>query len=150
MGKLDQQTARRILAFLHSRVATLDDPRSIGEALKGSKLGEFWKYRIVDYRVIARIEDAALRVLVVRVGSPVEGSRKFWNDMTEQHIPLPFRKPARLSAAQRKAMIQAKLQDYSVYQAAREAKRKHHVIEQFKNEQLSLWGESAAPVDKSL
>ena len=67
LGKLDQQTARRILAFLHSRVATLDDPRSIGEALKGSKLGEFWKYRIGDYRVIARIEDAALRVLVVRV-----------------------------------------------------------------------------------
>ena len=69
LGKLDQQTARCILAFLHSRVATLDDPRSIGEALKGSKLGEFWKYRIGDYRVIARIEDAALRVLVVRVGS---------------------------------------------------------------------------------
>ena len=69
LGKLDQQAARRILAFLHGRVATLDDPRSIGEALKGSKLGEFWKYRIGDYRVIARIEDAALRVLVVRVGS---------------------------------------------------------------------------------
>ena len=69
LGKLDQQTARRILAFLHGRVATLDDPRSIGEALKGSKLGEFWKYRIGDYRVIARIEDAALRVLALRVGS---------------------------------------------------------------------------------
>ena len=46
-------------------------------------------------------------------------------------------------------MIQAKLQDYPVYQAAREAKRKHHVIEQFKNEQLSLWGESAAPVEEA-
>ena len=64
--------------------------------------------------------------------------------MTEQQIPLPFRKPARLSAAQRKAMMQTKLQDYPVDQATREAKRKHHVIEQFKNEQLSLWGESAA------
>ena len=60
--------------------------------------------------------------------------------MTEQQIPLPFRKPARLSAAQRKAMMQTKLQDYPVDQAAREAKRMHHVIEQFKNEQLSLWG----------
>ncbi len=69
LGKLDQQTARRILAFLHGRVAMLDDPRSIGEALKGSKLGEFWKYRVGDCRVIARIEDRALRVLVVRVGS---------------------------------------------------------------------------------
>ena len=76
LGKLDQQAARRILAFLHGRVATLDDPRSIGEALKGSKLGEFWKYRVGDYRVIARIEDDALRVLVVRVGSrniPLKG-----------------------------------------------------------------------------
>ena len=69
LGKLDQQTARRILAFLHGRVATLDDPRSIGETLQGSRLGEFWKYRVGDYRVIARIEDDALRVLVVRVGS---------------------------------------------------------------------------------
>ncbi len=68
LDKFDQQTARRILAFLHERVATLEDPRSIGEALKGSKLGEFWKYRVGDSRVIARIEDNALRVLVVRVG----------------------------------------------------------------------------------
>ena len=51
-----------------SALATLEDPRSIGEALKGSKLGEFWKYRVGDSRVIARIEDNALRVLVVRVG----------------------------------------------------------------------------------
>jgi len=66
LGKLDRQAARRILAFLHGRVATLEDPRSIGETLKGSRLGEFWKYRIGDYRIIARIEDDALRVLVVR------------------------------------------------------------------------------------
>ena len=69
LDKLDRQTARRVLAFLHGRVATLDDPRGIGEALKGPRLGEFWRYRVGDYRVIARIEDDALRVLVVRVGS---------------------------------------------------------------------------------
>ena len=40
LDKLDRQTARRILAFLHGRVATLDDPRCLGEALKGSTLGE--------------------------------------------------------------------------------------------------------------
>ena len=69
LRKLDQQTARRILAFLHGRVRTLDDPRSIGAALKGSRLGEFWKYRVGDHRVIARIEDSAVRVLVVRIGN---------------------------------------------------------------------------------
>jgi mRNA interferase RelE/StbE len=69
LDKLDPQTARRILTFLHGRVAKLDDPRSIGEALKGSKLGEFWKYRVGDYRIISSIEDGALRILVVRVGN---------------------------------------------------------------------------------
>lgn len=69
LRKLDQQTARRILAFLHGRVGVLDNPRSIGEALKGSRLGEFWKYRVGDYRVIARIENSAVRVLVVRIGN---------------------------------------------------------------------------------
>jgi len=50
-------------------VATLDNPRSIGDALKGSMLGEFWKYRVGDFRIIASIEDGALRILVVKVGN---------------------------------------------------------------------------------
>lgn len=68
LDQLDPQIARRILSFLHERVARLDDPRSIGEALKGSRLGEFWKYRVGDYRVIASIQDGALRIVVVSVG----------------------------------------------------------------------------------
>lgn len=69
LAKLDKPVARRILAFLRERVAVLDDPRSVGEALKGSKLGEFWKYRVGDYRIITNIEDGALRILVLRVGN---------------------------------------------------------------------------------
>ena len=69
LGQLDGQVTRRILTFLHERVAPLDDPRSIGEALKGSRLGEFWKYRIGDYRVISSIEDGALRILVTAARS---------------------------------------------------------------------------------
>jgi mRNA interferase RelE/StbE len=68
LGKLDAQQARRILKFLHERVARLDDPRSIGRALHGSRLGEFWKYRVGDYRLICKIEDNRLLVLVLRVG----------------------------------------------------------------------------------
>jgi mRNA interferase RelE/StbE len=63
LSKLDPQVARRILRFLQERVANLEDPRSIGEALRGSRLGEFWKYRIGDYRIISSIEDGALRIL---------------------------------------------------------------------------------------
>ncbi|MFD1197001.1 type II toxin-antitoxin system RelE/ParE family toxin [Brucella gallinifaecis] len=69
LSKLDPQTVKRILIFLHGRIAKLDDPRSIGEALKGSKLGDFWKYRVGDYRMIANIEDGALCILVVRIGN---------------------------------------------------------------------------------
>ena len=67
LDRLDPQVARRILAFLHDRVVAQGDPRGVGQALKGAELGEFWKYRIGDYRVIADIDDGVLRVLVVRI-----------------------------------------------------------------------------------
>lgn len=69
LDKLDPQIAKRILSFLHQRVAQLEDPRSIGEALKGAKLGDLWKYRVGDYRIISSIEDGQLRILVVKIGN---------------------------------------------------------------------------------
>ena len=75
LGKLDAQLRKRIPKFLHERVAKLDDPRSIGEALHGSRLGEFWKYRVGDYRLISKIEDERLIVLVLRVGHRKESYR---------------------------------------------------------------------------
>jgi mRNA interferase RelE/StbE len=68
LAKLDPQQSKRILKFLHERVAPLDNPRSIGEALQGSRLGEFWKYRVGAYRLICKIEDDRLLILVLRVG----------------------------------------------------------------------------------
>ncbi|MER2265894.1 type II toxin-antitoxin system RelE family toxin [Methylobacterium oxalidis] len=68
LDRLGPDAARRILRFLRDRVSPLDDPRAIGEALKGARLGSLWKYRVGDYRVIASIEDECLRIVVVRVG----------------------------------------------------------------------------------
>ncbi|MCY3753487.1 MAG: type II toxin-antitoxin system RelE/ParE family toxin [Alphaproteobacteria bacterium] len=68
LDKLDSQTARRILRFLHGRVAVLDDPRSIGAALRGAGLGGYWRYRVGDYRIVARIDDDTVTVLVLRLG----------------------------------------------------------------------------------
>ena len=64
---LDKPVARRISKFLYERVAKLDDPRKIGEKLKGT-LSEFWKYRVGDYRLICSLEHGRLIVLVLRVG----------------------------------------------------------------------------------
>jgi len=68
LSKFDPQQGKRILKFLQERIARLDDPRSMGKALQGSRLGEFWKYRLGDYRLICKIEDERLLVLVLRVG----------------------------------------------------------------------------------
>lgn len=68
LDKLDPQHARRLLRFLFERVAHLEDPRSIGEALQGQHLGEFWRYRVGHYRLICKIQDDRLVVLVVKVG----------------------------------------------------------------------------------
>jgi mRNA interferase RelE/StbE len=68
LDKVGSVAAQRILRFLHDRVAPLDNPRAIGQALKGSELGEFWKYRVGDYRIIARIEDSVVTIFVVRIG----------------------------------------------------------------------------------
>lgn len=68
LNRLDKQIARRILIFLYERVAKLDDPRSIGQALQGPKFGELWKYRVGDWRIICKIEDELITVLVLRIG----------------------------------------------------------------------------------
>ena len=66
LRKLDRAAAARIIQTLEQRIATLDDPRSIGSALVGEHVG-YWRWRIGDYRVIARIEDERITILVVRV-----------------------------------------------------------------------------------
>jgi mRNA interferase RelE/StbE len=72
LDKLDPQQAKRILRFLFERVAHLDDPRSIGEALRGSRFNALWKYRVGDYRIITSLEDNIARILVVKIGDRKE------------------------------------------------------------------------------
>ena len=69
LDRLDPQIARRINSFLFERIASLENPRSIGEALKGNELGDLWKYRVGDYRIIANIEDKLILILVLRIGN---------------------------------------------------------------------------------
>ncbi len=68
LRKLDQSSARRILDYIDQRIAPLEDPRSLGKGLRGP-LGEFWRYRVGDYRIITQLHDRELRVLIVRVAA---------------------------------------------------------------------------------
>ena len=69
LKKLDQQTALRVLDYMDERVAVLDDPRSLGKNLKGPKIGEYWRYRVGDIRVICNIVDEQVMVLVIEIGN---------------------------------------------------------------------------------
>ncbi len=68
LGALDKPVAKRITRFLQERLAASDNPRSFGAALKGAELGDFWRYRVGDHRVIAFIEDSTITILVLQIG----------------------------------------------------------------------------------
>ena len=69
LAKLDKPVAKRIRDFLRERVAVLNNPRSIGDALKDSEFGELWRYRVGDWRLICKIEDQRIMITVVRLGN---------------------------------------------------------------------------------
>jgi mRNA interferase RelE/StbE len=67
LAKLEKQAAKRIISFLRERLSVVDDPRTIGKALKGSKLGDFWRYRVGNYRIVCSIENSILKIIVIRI-----------------------------------------------------------------------------------
>ncbi len=58
-----------------SKVANLEDPRSLGKPLSGSLSG-LWRYRVGSYRIIASIEDLDIRILVVKIAHRKEVYRQ--------------------------------------------------------------------------
>ena len=64
IDNLDGATRQRIRRFIGQRLQQTPNPRQSGKALTGPYAG-LWRYRIGDYRLICRIEDARL---VVKIG----------------------------------------------------------------------------------
>ena len=67
LRRLDGSIQRQILRYLRERIATNNPPRRFGKALTGDRVG-LWRYRVGDYRLVCRIEDDRLVVLVLAVG----------------------------------------------------------------------------------
>lgn len=67
LRKLGPDVSRRILTYLDDRISGAKDPRQFGKALRG-EFGEYWRYRVGDYRILCMIEDEVMIVLVVKVG----------------------------------------------------------------------------------
>ena len=69
LKRLDRPIQQRLIGFLKLRVATLANPRDLGEPLAGTKLGGYWKYRVGDWRIICDIQDRRIIVRVLRIGN---------------------------------------------------------------------------------
>lgn len=67
LSKLDKSVQKRIVAFLQERIQSADNPRTSGKALQGNLSG-VWRYRVGDYRLLCRIEDGELLILVIEIG----------------------------------------------------------------------------------
>jgi mRNA interferase RelE/StbE len=64
LSKLDRKAQSDILRYMRERIATDENPYRFGKALR-SDLKGLWRYRVHDYRIICKIEDEKLLVLVV-------------------------------------------------------------------------------------
>jgi len=72
LQKLDKAVASRIIDFIENRLVVAENPRVFGAALQGAKFGKYWKYRVGDYRLIAKIDDEVITITVVKVGNRKE------------------------------------------------------------------------------
>ena len=68
LSKMGRVEAKRITSFLRLRIAGLDDPRLLGDALQGARFAGMWRYRVGDYRILVDIRDDVVTVIVIGIG----------------------------------------------------------------------------------
>ena len=64
LRKLDKSVAKKILVRIESYLAK--DPKGLGKPLKGEFQG-YWRYRWGDYRVIYKISEQEILVIILRI-----------------------------------------------------------------------------------
>ena len=67
LSKLDSYVSKKITRWIDKNLVNCVDPKSQGTPLKG-KLGDFWRYRIGDYRVISKIDNNKVKIIIISTG----------------------------------------------------------------------------------
>lgn len=67
LKKLDRHTAALILGWVRKNLEDCENPRIHGKALTADKSGQ-WRYRVGDYRLLAKIEDDTITILILNAG----------------------------------------------------------------------------------
>jgi len=64
LKKLDKSLSRKILTRIETYLAV--DPKGLGKPLKGDFQG-YWRYRWGDYRVIYKISELEILIVILRI-----------------------------------------------------------------------------------
>lgn len=67
LKKLDRHTAALILGWIRKNLENCENPRLFGKGLTANRSGE-WRYRVGDYRLLAKIDDQKIIILILNVG----------------------------------------------------------------------------------
>ena len=67
LKRLDRHTAALILGWIRKNLENCENPRLHGKGLSANRSGE-WRYRVGDYRILAKIDDNKITILVLNVG----------------------------------------------------------------------------------
>ena len=67
LKKMDRPMAARIYSWIGKNLEGCTNPRRVGKALQGNHAGE-WRYRVGDYRILARIEDEVVIIFIIEIG----------------------------------------------------------------------------------
>jgi mRNA interferase RelE/StbE len=66
LKKLDKVQARLISGWIDKNLEGCSDPRASGKALSGNLRG-YWRYRVGSYRLMARIKDDIVTIVIVDI-----------------------------------------------------------------------------------
>ena len=64
---MDKTNAALLVSWMRKNLEGCTNPRVRGKGLTANRSGQ-WRYRVGDYRILARIEDGKVLILVLSIG----------------------------------------------------------------------------------
>ncbi|KAF0115767.1 MAG: hypothetical protein FD163_2098 [Hyphomonadaceae bacterium] len=65
--QIDKKIMSRIRDYMETRVKTLENPRELGKQMM-CEFSDYWRYRVGDYRIICKIANETITIVVVKIG----------------------------------------------------------------------------------
>ena len=67
LEKMNKYTKKILVEWIEKNLVGCENPRVHGKPLSANRAGQ-WRYRVGDYRIIVKIEDDKLVILVIAIG----------------------------------------------------------------------------------